>query len=75
MTTEIEPEQHLLQARIVAVFAHGRARAGGTGERVANHGIVRCSCGWSSGEQVSLIEAQRIADEQHPQGTKDHPGY
>lgn len=73
--TETGTEQHLLHGQIIAVFAHGRTRDGGSGHRVANHGIVRCSCGWHTGEQVGLIEAQRIADEQHPQGIKNHPDY
>jgi hypothetical protein len=67
--------EHWLKARIVPVFTHGRSKPGGVGQCVANHGCVSCSCGWSSGEQISLIEASRLADERHPEGRTDHPGY
>lgn len=68
-------DTHLLKGRIVVLFTRGRAKPGGTGERVANHGQVDCSCGWSSGERVSLPEAGRIADREHPEGIKNHPNY
>lgn len=59
--------EHLLTGRIIGVYERNH--------RIANHGQVTCSCGWTSGEQVTLIEAQRIADEQHSDGIKDHPDY
>lgn len=58
---------HLFQGRVIGVYERS--------ERVANHGIVKCSCGYSTGEQIGLMEAQRIADCDHPEGTKDWPGY
>ena len=58
---------HLLNGRIIGVYDRSH--------RVANHGIVTCSCGWSSGEQITLIEAGQMANEQHPEGIEKHPGY
>lgn len=72
-------DDHLLRARIVGVFAGQksarRSRITTAGHRVANHGIVACSCGWSSGEQISLPQAARIAQEQHPEGVTEHARY
>lgn len=58
---------HLLRGRIIPVYERGH--------HVANHGRVDCAFGWSSGEQVSLPQAQKIADKQHPEGIKKHSGY
>jgi hypothetical protein len=69
MTTE----EHRLKGRIIPVFTSGK-RLVTRGDHIANHGIETCSCGYSTGEQISLPEAGRIRRIEHPEGVEG-PGY